>query len=181
MPAPYYAALLRGINVGGNNKLPMKDLAALFTKAGCSEVVTYINSGNVVFRAEPALAARIPELIAGAILKTRKLTVPVVVRSAAALKKIAAKHPHQSPAAETRFLHVGFLAKEPTAAQVASLDPNRSPGDVFTVVGSELYALYGAGMAKTRLTNQYIDSKLGTVSTMRNWNTVLKLLELTGG
>ena len=74
MPAPYYAALLRGINVGGNNKLPMKDLAALFTKAGCSEVVTYINSGNVVFRAEPALAQRIPELISAAILESKKLT-----------------------------------------------------------------------------------------------------------
>jgi uncharacterized protein (DUF1697 family) len=181
MPAPYYAALLRGINVGGNNKLPMKDLAALFTKAGCSDVVTYINSGNVVFRAEPALAARIPELISAAILETKKLTVPVVVRSAAELKKIAAKHPHLTPEAEMRFVHVGFLAKKPTAAQVASLDPNRSPGDVFTVVGSELYALYGAGVAKSKLTNQYIDSKLGTVSTMRNWNTVLKLVELTGG
>ena len=181
MPAPYYAALLRGINVGGNNKLPMKDLAALFMKAGCTDVVTYINSGNVVFRAEPALAQRIPELIAAAILKTQKLTVPVVVRSAVDLKKIAVKHPHLTPEAELRFLHVGFLAKQPTPAQVASLDPNRSPGDVFTVVGSEIYALYGAGMAKTKLTNQYLDSKLGTVSTMRNWNTVLKLVELTGG
>ena len=181
MPAPYYAALLRGINVGGNNKLPMKALSALFVKAGCTDVVTYINSGNVVFRAEPALAARLPELLAAAILESHQLTVPVVVRGAAELKKIAAKHPHLTPEAELRFLHVGFLGKKPTAAQVASLDPNRSPADVFTVMGSEIYVLYGAGLAKSKLTNQYLDSKLGTVSTMRNWNTVRKLAELTGG
>jgi uncharacterized protein (DUF1697 family) len=178
MPAPYHAALLRGINVGGNNKLPMKDLAALFERAGCSEVVTYIQSGNVVFRAAPGLAARIPELIPAAIHQRFKLTVPVVVRSAAALRKIAAKHPHAAPEAEAKRLHVAFLARKPTAAQAASLDPQRSPADVFTLVGSELYVLY-ADVAKSKLTNQYLDARLGTVSTMRNWNTVQKLVELT--
>ena len=182
MPAPRHVALLRGINVGGNNQLPMKDLAALFVKAGCTDVVTYIQSGNVVFRAEPALASRVPEVIPAAILKSHELAVPVIVRSAAELKKIAAKHPHATPEAEARMLHVGFLAKKPTAAQVASLDPQRSPADVFSVAGSEIYVLYSAaGLAKSKLTSQYIDSKLGTVVTMRNWNTVLKLVELTGG
>ena len=180
MPAPRYVALLRGINVGGNKQVPMKALAALFAEAGCEDVTTWINSGNVIFRAEPALAARIPELIEAALLATRKLKVPVIVRSAAQLKKIAKSHPLTTPDAELRMLHVGFLGKKPTAAQAASLDPQRSPADVFTVVGSELYVRYSVnGLAKSKLTNQYIDSRLGTVSTMRNWNTVLKLVELT--
>ena len=63
-----YVALLRGINVGGKNALPMKDLAAMFSAAGCEDVVTYIQSGNVVFRARPPVAAKVPAAIAGAIL-----------------------------------------------------------------------------------------------------------------
>jgi uncharacterized protein (DUF1697 family) len=177
-----YVALLRGINVGGNNKLPMKDLAALFEKAGCSGVTTYIQSGNVVFHAEPALARGIAALMQKAILKSHKIDVPVIVRSAAELRRIAAKHPHMAAGAELKALHVAFLAQRPTAAQAASLDPARSPQDVFSVQGSEVYIRYSlAGLAKSKLNNQYLDSRLGTVSTMRNWNTVLKLLELSGG
>ena len=177
-----YIALLRGINVGGNNKLPMKDLAALFEKAGCSDVATYIQSGNVVFKAEASLAQRLPELMQKAILKSHKIVVPVIVRSAAELRKIAAAHPHKTPDAEHKALHVGFLAQRPSAAQVASLDPQRSPEDIFSVKGSEIYIRYSlAGLAKSKLNNQYIDSRLGTTSTLRNWNTVLKLLEMAGG
>src|SRR6266478_787219 len=86
---PYHIALLRGINVGGNNKLPMKDLAAMFKAAGCTDVATYIQSGNVVFRADAALAKRIGDWISAAILKKFKINVPIVVRSAAQLRKIA--------------------------------------------------------------------------------------------
>ncbi len=178
-----YVALLRGINVGGNNKLPMKDLAALFEKAGCSDVVTYIQSGNVVFHAEPGLAKGIAALLQKAILKAHKIDVPVIVRSAAELRKIAAKHPHMAPGAELKALHVAFLAQRPTRRPRWPAWIRRgSPQDVFSVKGSEVYIRYSlAGLAKSKLNNQYLDSRLGTVSTMRNWNTVLKLLELSGG
>jgi uncharacterized protein (DUF1697 family) len=175
-----YVALLRGINVGGNNKLPMRELAVLFEKAGCSGVRTYIQSGNVVFSAAAALARRLPELMQAAILKSHQIKIPVIVRSAAEMAKIAAEHPHQGPGAQPKFMHVGFLAKRPSAAQVAALDPQRSPQDVFVVKGSEIYIHYGAeGSAKSKLNNQYIDATLGTISTLRNWNTVLKLKAMT--
>ncbi len=64
MPGQTHIALLRGINVGGKNKMPMKDLAALLRDAGCDRVQSYIQSGNVVFQATPDLARRIPALIA---------------------------------------------------------------------------------------------------------------------
>jgi uncharacterized protein (DUF1697 family) len=179
--ASKYVALLRGINVGGNNKLPMKELAALFEKAGCSEVATYIQSGNVVFSADAALAARLPDLMPKAILKSHKISVPVIVRSVDEMARIAAKHPLMTPDAEPKFIHVGFLAQRPTAAQIATLDPQRSPQDAFSVKGAEIYIRYGAeGSAKSKLNNQYIDSRLGTLSTLRNWNTVLKLKEMLG-
>lgn len=175
-----YVALLRGINVGGNNKLPMKDLAALFDKAGCRDVRTFIQSGNVVFSAPAALAERLPVRLSAAILTAHKIQVPVLVRSAFELAKIAAKHPHPGP--EPKFMHVGFLAQRPTTAQVASLDPQRSPQDIFTVMGSEIYIRYGdQGSGKSKLTNQYIDSRLGTISTLRNWNTVQTLAEMSKG
>ena len=175
---PFYVALLRGINVGGNNLLPMKDLAAIFAKAGCSDVSTYIQSGNVVFRADPALAAKLPELISKAIAKGFKMEIPLIVRSAAELRKVAAAHPLAKPGADPKYLNVGFLAKRPDAAALAGLDPKRSPPDVFVVKGSEIYIHFPNGGARSKLTNQYFDSKLGTVSTYRNWNTVLKLLEM---
>ena len=179
MPKQTFIALLRGINVGGNNKLPMKDLAACIEKAGGSKVATYIQSGNAVFQAEASLGPKLAGLIQKAILKSNKIDVPVIIRSAAELRKVAAAHPHNAAGAEFKALHVGFLADKPSAAQVASLDPKRSPEDVFSVKGSEIYVRYSvAGLAKSKLNNQYIDSKLGTVSTLRNWNTVLKLLEM---
>src|ERR1700677_4143309 len=88
-----YVALLRGINVGGKNSLPMKDLAKMFEKAGCSHVTTYIQSGNVVFQADAKLAQQIPELISKAILKGFKISIPVIVRKAEDLLKISTGNP----------------------------------------------------------------------------------------
>ena len=93
MPGQTHIALLRGINVGGKNKLPMKDLAALFRDAGCDRVQTYIQSGNVVFQATPALASCIPALIAKAISESFGYRVPVVTRTADELREIARGNP----------------------------------------------------------------------------------------
>jgi len=118
-----FVALLRGINVGGKNMLPMKELVAMFEKAGATNVKNYIQSGNVVFSATPAIAKTLSEVIAKAI------------------------------------------------------DPNRSPGDSFIVRGSDIF-LSIESAAKTKLTNAFFDSKLQTISTGRNWRTVLKLMEM---
>jgi uncharacterized protein (DUF1697 family) len=176
-----YVALLRGVNVGGNNKIAMADLASLFRKAGCQEVSTFIQSGNVLFKAAAGLADRISALIPKAMLKHSGFEVPVIVRSAAQMAKAASKHPFLDEGAEHRFLHVGFLASRPGAARLASLDPSRSPGDRFKVSGMEVYLRYGNHGGTSKLTSQYFDATLGTVITMRNWNSVLKLAELCAG
>ena len=83
-----HVAFLRGINVGGKNMLPMQDLVAMFTKAGCSEVRSYIQSGNVVFQGGQALAKRIPVLIAKAIRDRFGYQIPVLTRSSEEIRKI---------------------------------------------------------------------------------------------
>lgn len=84
-----HVALLRGINVGGKNKLPVKVLSAMFVDAGCSGVQTYIQSGNVVFTASDALVRRLPAAISAAIEDQAGLTVPVMTRSLEELRTIS--------------------------------------------------------------------------------------------
>ena len=177
-------ALLRGINVGGKNKLLMRDLAAMFSEAGCEDVRTYIQSGNVVFRAGSALARRVPVLIGEAIAARFGYRVPVLTRTAGELAAVILANPFLGVAAEVGQLgqlHVGFLADRPEAAAVDALDPDRSPPDEFAVVGREVYSYCPQGIARTRLTTRYFESKLSTTMTARNWKTVLKLHELAGG
>ncbi len=176
-----YVALLRGINVGGRNKLSMKRLAAIFVEAGCEDVETYIQSGNVVFRADARLAARIPGLITGEIEAQTGLHVPVVMRRVEELAGVIADNPFVEREADERALHVMFLSDEASRDDVASLDPDRSPPDEFVVAGREIYLHCPDGVGRTRLTTAYFDARLGTTSTSRNWRTVNKLLELAGG
>ena len=171
-------ALLRGINVGGKNKLPMKDLTAMFREAGCEDVRTYIQSGNVIFRAVPALAKDIPALISDSIMSTFGYSVSMVVRTAREMREIVRANPFSQSKFEANRLLILFLADLPDQALVESLDPDRSPGDEFAVVGREVFVHYPNGVARSKLTNAYFDSRLSTTCTGRNWRTVNKLLEM---
>jgi len=175
-----YVALLRGINLGGKNKLPMKDLVLMFDGAGCSDVQTYIQSGNVVFCATEAGASRVPTLVAKAIADRLGFKAPVVLRTARELQAVARGNPFLKAGADPDTLHVVFLADRPPPAKVAALDPARSPPDEFQVRGREIYLRCPNGLGRTKLSNAYFDSKLGTISTVRNWRTVLTLAEMAG-
>ncbi len=174
-----HIALLRGINVGGRNKLPMRDLTAIFVDAGCTDVTTYIQSGNVVFAAPDKLVSLLPSLVEEMISARFELRVPVVTRSAVELEAIVAGNPFLDHESDFTKLHVAFLADRPTPASIDRLDPNRSPADHFHLRGKEIYLHLPNGVAGTKLSNAYFDKALGTTSTMRNWKTVLKLNALT--
>lgn len=131
-----YAALLRGINVGGKNKLPMKDLAELFAAAGCRNVETYIQSGNVVFDAPASVARRVPQAISKAIEQQFGYRVPLVLRSGAELARVVAENPFLRQGAAEKELHVYFLADWPAEAE---LDANRSEPDEFILSGRQIY------------------------------------------
>ena len=173
-----HVALLRGINVGGNRKLPMKSLAAMFTVAECVDVETYIQTGNVVFSAPATVAKRLPNTIKVAIEQQFRFSVPVVIRSQEELSACVERNPFLKRGIDTAALHVAFLADVPDPACVAALDATRSPGDSFILRGCDIYLWLPNGVARTKLTNDYFDRTLKTVSTLRNWNTVLKLLEM---
>jgi uncharacterized protein (DUF1697 family) len=177
-PSNVHIALLRGVNVGGNNGLPMKDLAAMFVAAGCENVRTYIQSGNVVCTASAALAKKLPALIECAITAHAGHSIPIVMRSAVELQKAVHANPFLARGVDASSLHLGFLVDAPNKARIATLDPARSPPDEFRVHGREVYFHFPAGLGKSKLTSAYFDSKLGTTLTIRNWRTVLKLLEM---
>jgi uncharacterized protein (DUF1697 family) len=179
--AAKHVALLRGINVGGKNMLPMKELVGMFVAAGCGDVTTYIQSGNVVFSANAKVVAGLGSVIAARVEERFRLRVPVVLRTAAEMEKVIRGNPFLLDGADGETLHVCFLADLPDADKVAGLDAGRSAPDEFAAVGREIYMRLVKGVSGTKLTNAYFDSKLKTVSTMRNWRTVLKLAEMMSG
>lgn len=166
--------------MGGRNKLPMKDLRALFAAAGCTDVRTYIQSGNVIFDSGAANMDGLADEIAAALAARFGHNVPVVLRTIEELAWAATANPFLEPDADPRSLHVSFLSKRPQKAAVEALDADRSPPDEFAVIGREIYLRCPNGVARSKLTNAWFDSKLGATSTMRNWNTVTKLLALAG-
>jgi uncharacterized protein (DUF1697 family) len=141
-------------------------------------VRTLIQSGNVVFDAPAGLIGALAARVASRIEQDLGLSVPVQMRSAAEFQKALREHPLAGAGVDENVLHVGFLAERPTSARVRRLDPDRSPGDRFRVVGREIYLICPNGVARTKLTNAYFDAQLGTVSTFRNWRTARKLLAM---
>jgi uncharacterized protein (DUF1697 family) len=169
---PRYVALLRGVNVGGKAKVSMAELRALFESLGHREVVTYIQSGNIVFTTGRAVTAkRLEAAIAGEL----GIDTTVVVRTRSELERVVKNNPF--PKVDTTKLHVGFMAKKPAAAVVAKIDADRFAPDEFAVRGCDLYLHLPNGMGRSKLP-PYLDRQLKIPTTVRNWNTVTKLLEL---
>ena len=168
-----FAALFRGINLGGKNKVPMRELAALFGSLGHEDVVTYIQSGNVVFTSAGRDTKRLTAAIEAAVGEQFGLDVRVVLRTHAELEEIETACPFDDA------VHVVFLDRPPAAADVEALDPDRSPGDSFAVAGSEIFLNLPRGAGRTKLTLAWFERRLGVVGTQRNWNTLLKLIAMT--
>jgi uncharacterized protein (DUF1697 family) len=169
-----HVALLRGINVGGNNLLPMQQLCTLFTASGCANVSSYIQSGNVIFEASAAAATKLVGKVEAAIEKQFGFRPPIQLRSANELADVIAGVPFR----DSKMVYVGFLARAPSKDQLATLDPKLGAPDRYLVRGCEIYFDFVGSAARTKLTAGYFDKRLATVITMRNWNTVLKLREL---
>lgn len=171
-----YVALMRGINLLHHKRISMPDLAALFTDVGCREVRTYIQSGNVVFAAPKKVVTALPRTLPEALQRNHGFSAAVVLRSGAEMQAVLAGWPFAE--VEENHQHVMFLDGVPTAAAIATLDPNRSPGDEFRVVGREIYLRLPNGVGNSKLNNQFFDSRLKMTSTGRNWRTVRALAEM---
>lgn len=156
----------------------MKELARYFIEAGAGGVRTYIQSGNVVFRTPNVEPALIHERVEQALERRLGQAIPIVLRGEKALRAVASANPFLEEGVDSKVLHVAFLDRRPGAAAVRALDPERSPPDRFIVHDSEIFLCCPDGLARSKLTNAYFDSTLGTTSTLRNWRAVQKLIEL---
>ena len=174
-----YVAMLRGINVGGKNKIKMADLQALFVGLGHADVITYIQSGNVVFKSPTKSTSALASAIEQRIAHELGMDVAILLRTKAELGKVLARNPFTD--VDLARVHVTFLAGKPQAALVRGLDEHRSPPDEFRIVDREVYVYCPTGYGNTKLNNAFWERRLKTPATARNWNTVTKLFELAGG
>lgn len=173
-----YVAFLRGLNVGGPNRIAMDDLSAVFEASGARSVRTYIQSGNVLFQAPEEELERVLAAVEDRIEAQLGGKVAVAWRSGSDLQAVAADHPFGSMATDPRQLHVGFLRERPSPGIVARLDPDRSPPNRMLVRGAEIYLLLPNGAVRSKLSNAYFDSVLGIPITFRNWGTVRTLARM---
>ncbi|MDY7232809.1 DUF1697 domain-containing protein [Hyalangium rubrum] len=173
-----YVALLRGINVGGNKKVPMARLRQLLEGLGYTDVATLLQSGNAVFTSKKKAPAQLARQIEAAITEEFGFQVSVLVRTRDELA--AAIQANPLPGAEeapSRFL-VTFLSDVPDPKRLEKIDPAAYLPDEFRVVGREIYARFPNGIGESKLAIVLTGTRLGVTPTARNWATVTKLLEL---
>jgi uncharacterized protein (DUF1697 family) len=178
---PVYVSLLRAVNVGGRT-LPMADLRALYEQLGHGDVVTYVQSGNVVSRSSARRAAAVERAVSAAISETFGLDVEVLVRTPAQLQSVLDGNPFlrgRGPAPASKTLHVTFLARAVDPSLTGSLDEDAFAPDQFHVEGREVYVSCPNGYGRTKITTAWFEQTLQVPATTRNWNTVTRLLELT--
>jgi uncharacterized protein (DUF1697 family) len=176
-----WVALLRGVNVGGANRLPMADLRATMEALGFDNVVTYIQSGNLVFDApEPSFVdpAEIGQRISRKIADRHDLNVPVVIRSADQIVRIAGAHPDIGSELDATSMHVILLDRVPDPTLVHRIERERYRPDRWTLDGAEIYLCYPNGSGRSKMTIDVFERALAVTATARNLNTVRKLAEL---
>ena len=169
--------LLRAVNVGGRNRLPMTELAGVVRGCGASAVRTYLQSGNAVaeWPGDPDDLAR---CVQDGLAEARGLDLVVLARTAAELRTVLSGTPYGEPDDPT-LVHVAFLSEAPTAEALSRLDPDRyAPDEVRAGLGRELYLRYVTGAGRTKLTTADLERRTGVAATARNWRTVRALLEL---
>ena len=170
-------ALLRAVNVGGR-KLPMAGLRALCGELGWEEVETYIQSGNIVFRAEGG-AGPLEAQLERAIRARFDLDVPAMVRTAEQWAGYAKANPFPDVARDAPNRLQLLVSKQPPKADAAAILTERArAGESVRAAGGALWFHYPEGVGASKLTPALIDKACGSPSTGRNWRTVVKLKEL---
>jgi uncharacterized protein (DUF1697 family) len=175
---PTWVVLLRGINVGGANRLAMADLRTLMTDLGHSEVSTYIQSGNIIMTSSLSDRATIANEISVGIEQAHGLAVSAVLRTPDELRAALAANPFTRESERSRVL-ITFLSDSPAPGDVASLEADRFVPDRFELVGAELFAHYPNGAGRSKMNLDYFEKRLRVRGTARNLNTVAKLIELS--
>ncbi len=175
-----HVALLRGINVGGTARIAMSDLVALSRALGFQDARTILQSGNLVFRSDPARGGEeLESLLRRAIADRLGHEVEVLVRTADEWSGIIAANPFPAAASDDpSHLLVMALTREPEERAVDALRAAIEGPETIAAVGRQLYVVYPAGIGRSALTGARIEARLATRGTGRNWNTVLRIRAL---
>jgi uncharacterized protein (DUF1697 family) len=169
-----WVVLLRAVNLGGRNKVPMTELRTRLEEAGYGGVRTYIASGNVLLdgpRSKAAVADELERLVADAF----GVTTTAIVRKPAELATLVDGHPFGLDSSRS---HVVFLAERPTEMAVERLAATDHAPDRAVVESADVYVRYGAGVQGARLSAARLERLLGVAATHRNWRTVAALAQL---
>lgn len=176
---PTYIALLRGINVGGHKKVPMERLRAMFEKLGFGQVVTYIQSGNVVFDAAKHPPQELTKKIEEKILAEFGFPASVITRTVEELGKAIRNNPFPKESkADAAKVHIAFLSQIPHADAVTKLEALATASEQLRHSGKETYLYYRDGMGRAKLTGGVLEKVLSVTATARNWNTVNRLHQM---
>lgn len=175
-------AMLRGINVSGQKKVPMAELKQLFEDMKFKNTRTYIQSGNVVFESKETDEAVLSKKIGKKILEKFGFEVPVVIRTAEEIATVLKKNPFlkEKGVAEDR-LYVSFLAEIPAKELLEKIKVPDGTSDRFIISGKEVYLYCPGGYGETKLSNNFFESKLKVKATTRNWRTTNELIKLMAG
>jgi len=176
MPMKSYVALLRGINVSGQNSIRMPALQDSMSRLGLRDIQTYLQSGNIIFRADPSSEATLAASIKARIAQDFGHEVPVLVLTAAGLELIANSNPlwPKTGGAETLF-HCTVLFQPVAPDTFQALTLPAAAGERAVLVGRAVLLHCPQGYGKTKLNNSYFERALGVPATTRNWRTVLAL------
>ena len=171
-----FAVLLRGINVGGKNILPMKEFRELLTTLGCTDVATYIQSGNAVFT-HSGSSVELSELVSTIIEKGFGFRPSVMVLTADNFNAVAAASPFSAEAAEPKFLHVWFMQEPAANANTVRMNEIASADEKYLLTDSAVYLFAPNGIGRSKLAAG-MEKCLGVPATARNWRTVSKIGEM---
>ena len=174
-----YAILLRGINVGTKNSLPMAELRAMLAAVGCTDVQTYVQSGNAVF-ATDLRVADVTRAVEEALERYMGRPIATTVRTEAQMKAVLDANPLAKAVTHPAYSCVTFLSHTPTQAELAPLYAQDFGPELFAIEGKEIYTWHPHGQAKGALAATLGKLKLRGAVTTRNWNTVQKLVAMLG-
>ncbi|SHN29636.1 DUF1697 domain-containing protein [Cryptosporangium aurantiacum] len=177
-----YLALLRGINVSRHQRIAMADLRALLTGLGHTDVATHLQSGNAVFRSKKKDPDALAAAIESAITAELGLTVRVLVRDDADLRRVVEDNPLVDVATDPSKLLVTFLSAPTGPAELDAVDPSTYAPEVMAVGEREVYVWYPDGVRKAKLNPPFFEKRYPkdarVAATARNWNTLTKLLTM---
>ena len=179
---PVYIALLRGINVGPHKRVKMEKLVASFAACGFAGTKSYIQSGNVVFKAPKISADKLSRKLEAQILTDFGFSADVISRSKEELRKIIRDNPLlKQQGVDPEKLHILFLPEVPSPEAIQKLESLTLSPDRVRVIEEEVYFYFPNGVSGSSLWKHPLDKVLKVFGTMRNWRTVNKLYEMAEG